>query len=74
MNENLNPMEILSAMENVLDKLADAQGRARCGYIWILSEFVNNLRGQLAPMMQNPTEAVSKSDSDELSEEEAENE
>lgn len=73
MNENLNPMEILTAMENVLDKLADAQGRARCGYIWILSEFVNNLRGQLAPMMPAQEEASTESVA-EPSEEKAENE
>lgn len=73
MNENLNPMEILTAMENVLDKLADAQGRARCGYIWILSEFVNNLREQLAPMIQTQAEASTEPVA-EPSEEKAENE
>lgn len=73
MNENLNPMEILTAMENVLDKLADAQGRARCGYVWILSEFVDNLRGQLAPMMPAQTEASAELVA-EPSEEKAENE
>lgn len=73
MNENLSPMEILTAMENVLDKLADAQGRARCGYVWILSEFVNNLRGQLAPMMQ-AQEEVSTEPAAEPPKEKAENE
>lgn len=73
MNENLNPMEILTAMENVLDKLADAQGRARCGYIWILSEFVNNLREQLTPMTQAQAETSTESVA-EPSEEKAENE
>ena len=73
MNEKLNPMEILTAMENVLDKLAEAQGRARCGYVWILSEFVNNLREQLAPMMQAQEEASTEPVA-ESSEEKAENE
>ena len=50
MNENkteissLGPTETLSAMENILDLLADAQGRAKCGYIFLLTELVDHMK------------------------------
>ena len=45
--KNLTPLEKVDACCNFLDKLADAQGRAKCGYIYIISEFLNDIRSHI---------------------------
>lgn len=48
--KNLPPLEKLDAMNNVLDRLVDAQGRAKCGYIWALVNLVEELRSDILIM------------------------
>jgi hypothetical protein len=42
--QNPTPLEKLDLCENLLDKLVDAQGRAKCGYIYIISEWLNDIK------------------------------
>ena len=56
--ENMNPFEIIGAMENVLDKLAEASGRAKCGYVWVLTELIENLKAKIAQSMEPQIEVV----------------
>lgn len=44
MNDNMTPFQRCDAIDNLLDKLADAHGRAKCGYIYIIGELINQLR------------------------------
>ena len=41
---DMTPMQTIVAMENVLDKLPDASGRTKCGYIWILAELTEHMK------------------------------
>ena len=45
--KNLTPIEKIVACQNILDKLADAQGRAKCGYIYIINELLEELKKQI---------------------------
>lgn len=57
---NNTPAEKLSAMENVLDKLADAHGRVKCGYIWAMTNLIEELRNDISALeakLQNTTPA-----------------
>lgn len=42
--QNPTPLEKLDLCGNLLDKLVDAQGRAKCGYIYIISEWLNDIK------------------------------
>ncbi len=42
--QNPTPLEKLDLCESLLDKLVDAQGRAKCGYIYIISEWLNDIK------------------------------
>ena len=42
--QNPTPLEKLDLCGNLLDKLADAQGRAKCGYIYIINEWLNDIK------------------------------
>ena len=46
----LSPLERVETGMNILDKLADAQGRAKCGYVYILSELLENLHNDVLIM------------------------
>lgn len=48
--QNLKPLDKIDSMCNVLDKLADAQGRTKCGYIWVLTDLVEQLRSDILIM------------------------
>ena len=37
----------IGAAENALDRLSDAAGRAKCGYIWVLSTVLEDLKADL---------------------------
>lgn len=50
MPEKLTSIQKLDTIGNLLDKLTDAQGRAKCGYIYIINEFVNELRNEVLVM------------------------
>ena len=38
------PLEKIDMCGTFLDKLTDAQGRAKCGYIYIINEFLNDIK------------------------------
>ncbi len=38
------PLEKLDLCGNLLDKLVDAQGRAKCGYIYVINEWLNDIK------------------------------
>ena len=42
--KELTPLEKIDACGSLLDKLTDAQGRAKCGYIYIINEFLNDIK------------------------------
>ena len=44
MPENMSTLEKIDTVETMLDKLTDAQGRAKCGYIYIINEFVTSIK------------------------------
>ena len=50
MSENMPVLEKLDVVCNLLDKLADAQGRAKCGYIYIIDDFINKIRSDVLIM------------------------
>ena len=52
--KTLPPINQIEACQNMLDKLADAQGRAKCGYIYIINELLEDLKGQIT-MMEDTT-------------------
>jgi len=44
MPDNMSTVERIDTIGSLLDKLTDAQGRAKCGYIYIINEFLNKIR------------------------------
>lgn len=52
MDNNMTSLEKMDAIGNLLDKLTDAQGRAKCGFIYIINEFVNDIRNDYLIMEQ----------------------
>ena len=44
MPENMPVLDKIDVIRNCLDKLADAQGRAKCGYIYIIDDVLNKIR------------------------------
>ena len=45
--KSLTPIEKINACQNMLDKLTDAQGRTKCGYIYIINEILEELKKQI---------------------------
>ena len=45
--KELTPLEKIDACGTLLDKLTDAQGRAKCGYIYIINEFLNDIKNHV---------------------------
>ena len=50
MNENLSTIERIDMCGQFLDKLTDANGRVKCGYIYILNEFLDAIRKDVLVM------------------------
>lgn len=50
--KSMSPIEKISTAQNLLDGLADAQGRAKCGYIYIINEFLNELYKDVLVMQE----------------------
>lgn len=44
MPDDMPVLEKIDTIANMLDKLADAQGRAKCGYIYIINEFLDSIK------------------------------
>ena len=62
MPEKLTSIQKLDTIGNLLDKLTDAQGRAKCGYIYIINEFVNELRNEVLVMEEKLKDLEHKED------------
>lgn len=60
MPENLSTLEKLETAMTMLDKLADAQGRAKCGYIYILNEFLTEVRNEVLILEEKLKDATKK--------------
>lgn len=50
MPENLTTMQKIETVKNLLDKLADAHGRAKCAYIYVIDEFINGIQNDVAAL------------------------
>lgn len=44
MNEDMSTLEMIDTCGAMLDKLTDAQGRAKCGYITIIDDLLRKIR------------------------------
>lgn len=44
MNEDMSTLEMIDTCGVMLDKLTDAQGRAKCGYITIIDDLLRKIR------------------------------
>lgn len=49
-NENMTPLEKISALETSLDRIADSTGRAKAGYVWVMTEILNKLKNDILIM------------------------
>lgn len=47
MNENMSLLEKIETTMGLLDKLAESHGRAKCGYIYIINEFLEKIRSDV---------------------------
>ena len=50
--KNMSALDKITMSQNMLDKLTDAQGRAKCGYIYIINEFLTELRNDVLVMQE----------------------
>lgn len=50
--KDLKPLDKIGAIYNVLDKLVEAQGRMKCGYIWTLTTLADGLRNDVLIMSE----------------------
>lgn len=48
--EDMTALEKISALENTLDRIADSTGRAKAGYIWVMTEILNKLKNDILIM------------------------
>lgn len=47
MNEDPTVLKKIDICLDCLDKLVDARGRAKCGYIYVIGEYLNNIRDHI---------------------------
>ena len=55
--KQMNPLERIDIMGSVLDKLSDAQGRIKCGYICVLSDYLDALKQDFLIMSEKLKDA-----------------
>lgn len=53
MPDNYTTMEKLDMCGDFLDKLSEAKGRAKCGYIYIMNEFLESIRKDFKTMEES---------------------
>lgn len=58
----MESLEKIDVAQNLLDKLTDAQGRAKCGYIYIISELLDALRNDVLIMKEQIKDAAMNND------------
>ena len=49
-NENMTPLDKITALETTLDRISDSTGRAKAGYVWVMTEILQNLRKDILIM------------------------
>lgn len=59
-NRELTPLEKIDTCGTLLDKLVDAQGRAKCGYIYIINEFLNDIKNHVLILEEQVRDAKFK--------------
>lgn len=64
MPENMTSLQKIDMICSLLDKLTDAQGRSKCGYIYIISEFVDKLREDVLIMEEKLKDLEPKKDTE----------
>lgn len=45
--KEMSSLERIDIIRGILDKLVDAQGRAKCGYITVIDDFLTKIRDDL---------------------------
>ena len=50
MPENGNAIDKINMIRSLLDKLVDAHGRAKCGYIYIIDDFLEKIASDVLIM------------------------
>ena len=50
MNENMSSLERIDVIGGLLDKLVDAQGRLKAGYIAVIDDFLNHIKEDILIM------------------------
>lgn len=50
MPEDMPTLDKIETCRRMLDKLVDAQGRAKCGYIYVIDEFLNGIQSDVLVM------------------------
>lgn len=65
---DMSTLDRIDAIQALLDKLADAQGRAKCGYIYIIDDFINRIREDVL-VMQEQLKDKNEASSETLSQE-----
>ena len=48
--EDMTALEKISALENALDRIADSTGRAKAGYVWVMTEILGKLKNDILIM------------------------
>ena len=48
--EDMTALEKISALENTLDHIADSTGRAKAGYVWVMTEILSKLKNDILIM------------------------
>ena len=51
--KDLSPVDKITTCQNMLDSLVEAQGRAKCGYIYIINEILEALKVQVSLMEED---------------------
>lgn len=54
---NLSPLDKINATKQLLDRLTDANGRAKCGYICAIDEFLRELQNDVLIMEEKLRDA-----------------
>ena len=54
--KELSPEDKIATCQNLLDKLTDAHGRAKCGYIYIINEILEALKEDITNQNSIKTE------------------
>lgn len=60
--KDLSPIEKINTCQSMLDNLVEAQGRAKCGYIYIINEILETLKVQVS-LMEDDLKSITNQNS-----------